>query len=56
MWIVVYSAFYLSKQIVVMDLYAHREYLEYNFKLGQISIFYQPIRETIKEPNPPPLG
>lgn len=56
LWTVVYSVFYLSKQIVVIRLYVHREYLQYTFKLGQISILYQPIRETSKESNPPPLG
>lgn len=36
--------------------YAHREYFQYNSKLGQISILYQSIRKTSKELNPLPLG
>lgn len=38
-----------------MHLYAHREYLEYYFKLRIISILYQPIRKTSKEPNLSPI-
>lgn len=48
LWTVIYSVFYLSKQIVIIHLYVHREYLKYTFKLGQTGILNQPIRETSK--------
>lgn len=44
LWTVVYSVFYLAKEIVVVHLYVRREYLQYTFKWGKL-LFYISLLE-----------